>query len=41
MSRYKIYKHLTKTDAFGIATKIKQFRKPKNKNNKRTVTTAL
>ena len=31
--RHKIYKHLVETDVFGIATKIKEFRKPNKKNN--------
>ncbi len=29
MSRYKIYKHIIQTDAFGIRTKIKKFVKNK------------
>lgn len=29
MSRYKIYKHMIQTDAFGIRTKIKNFVKPR------------
>jgi|TARA_R100000081_G_C4778263_1_gene149911 hypothetical protein len=41
MSRIKTYKHLINTNAFGIGNKVKQYKKPKNKNNKRTVTTAL
>jgi hypothetical protein len=35
MSRHKIYKHLLYTNAFGIASKIKQERNAdKNKRNK-------
>ena len=29
MSRYKLYKHMIQTDAFGIRTKIKNFVKPR------------
>ena len=29
MSRYRTYKHLIKTDVFGIKTKIKNFVKPR------------
>lgn len=29
MSRYKLYKHIIQTDAFGIRTKIKNFVKPR------------
>jgi|TARA_R100001463_G_scaffold57172_1_gene109384 hypothetical protein len=38
MKAYKIYKHLSQTNVFGIAKKIKEIRKPKkdvNKNRQR------
>jgi len=34
MKAYKIYKHLSQTNVFGIAKKIKEIRKPNKNANK-------
>jgi hypothetical protein len=35
MRSHKLYKHLISSNGFNIATKIKDFRKPKNDNKNR------
>ena len=35
MRSQKLYKHLTSSNSFNIATKIKDFRSPKNDNKNR------
>lgn len=35
MRSQKLYKHLTSSNIFNIATKIKDFRKPRNDNKNR------
>ncbi len=35
MSRYKLYKHVTSTNSFGVAAKIKEITKKRQPRNKK------